>query len=106
MPNESELLVVRKKNTLLLKLCLCVSISPKLRLSPSLSQDPLKLTLSSSDSLKLTLYRCSSHFLRCRRQKMLYGTVFRMYGTVFRLYGTVFRLIGNLRKLELSSVSH
>ncbi|CAN7071464.1 unnamed protein product, partial [Brassica oleracea var. botrytis] len=37
--------------------------------------DLLKLILSSSDPLKLTFYRCSSHFLRCRRQKMLYGTV-------------------------------
>ncbi|CAF2071184.1 unnamed protein product [Brassica napus] len=32
--------------------------------------DLLKLILSSSDPLKLTFYRCSSHFLRCRRQKM------------------------------------
>ncbi|CAG7877665.1 unnamed protein product, partial [Brassica rapa] len=45
--------------------------------------DLLKLTLSSSDPLKLTLYRCSSHFLRCRRQK----------------------IIGNLRKLGIFSNS-
>ncbi|CAN6812389.1 unnamed protein product [Brassica oleracea] len=32
--------------------------------------DLLKLILSSSDPLKLTFYRCSSHFLRCRHQKI------------------------------------
>ncbi|KAF2618383.1 hypothetical protein F2Q68_00042583 [Brassica cretica] len=59
--------------------CLCLG-RRYLKFKPSPSSDPLKLTLSSSDPLKLTLfsktvpvplkltlYRCSSHFLRWQK---------------------------------------
>ncbi|WZZ25540.1 hypothetical protein YC2023_008941 [Brassica napus] len=73
MPSQVEVKLFLFPGTLLER-CLALSsqaplISGLLRPSGK-DSDLLKLILSSSDPLKLTFYRCSSHFLRCRRQKM------------------------------------